>query len=186
MKSQNPSISHFNPTSGYNSPTLAPKRFISRTSEENSYLWIACCGYCLWECIDLISAWRSTPVDRLNGLLFFIWIQPFFRQLIHNQIQDIGLGHSISKKRLILSILFTFVGRIGDLNVLQHIGLTMVISSIFPITRSSFFWLVAAVSWMPGFSWICYPYLQDYLQPIRYILVSFCLFPMFIPNRFEK
>lgn len=119
--------------------------------------------YCLWQARDLIAAWQRSPHERLGWVALFIWGFPILYKrsnLIRHQSDStpllLGLGLALS-----------FIGDVGSLNVLQHLGLAMVLAGLLPPSPHHLLWTLTAISWMPLFGWIGSRGFPDMILPAR-------------------
>lgn len=121
------------------------KRFVL----SNTFLSTAIVCYCLWLSLDLIHSWMDDPYGRAGAWAFAIW-------LISVRFASRTLpptGKSLPALQA-LSIVLATLGLLGQLNVLQHVGLAFAICS-FPMRGACRLILLAAsICWMPTFGWL--------------------------------
>lgn len=134
-----------------------------------SIIGIVICFYCAWQSCELVQSWMRSPYDRFGWIAFLIWFTPvIFFWLRQKQLPDpppqgrpvyLGLG-----------ILSVFIGSIGSLHVLEHMGLAIAIVGLMPFSRLEPIWIFSALSWMPAFGWLSGRFFPECAHLARFIL----------------
>ncbi|SCY30134.1 hypothetical protein [Desulfoluna spongiiphila] len=125
-------------------------------------------AYCLWHARDLLSAWQRSPHDRLGWLALFIWLVPV---LYRGRHLHRGLP-AWSPLLLGLGLLLSFIGEMGSLNLLNHLGLATALAGLARITPRQLPWAAAAISWMPLFGWVGSHWFPTMILPVRLALAT--------------
>jgi len=104
-------------------------------------------AFCAWHATaHLLQAWRHSPFERFGWVALMIWLIPVARMVCA------GADTSRHFKLAIVSLALSFIGVIGDLNVLIYCGLAGIMGSIAHVSGRAWLWLLLAVCWMPAFS----------------------------------
>jgi hypothetical protein len=111
-------------------------------------LAVSVLGFCAWQSRDLWDAWRHAPFDRLDPLVFAIWVSPALFAFCLGRVS--GAANAIL---LLIAAAASLLGAISDLNVLQQLALAAALASFVPANAFVMPWLLASVSWMPVFGW---------------------------------
>jgi len=105
--------------------------------------------FCAWHAaVPLLQAWRHSHFDRLGWLAMLIWLIPAARRLWA------GVDTSRHFKLAVASLAVSFIGVIGDLNVLIYIGLAGILGALASVTGKGWLWLLLAVCWLPAFGFV--------------------------------
>ncbi len=132
--------------------------------------------YCAWNARDLVSAWQNCSFDRYDWLIMIIWLLPLLF------LKHIAKNETASEKTQLLftgtGLLFSFIGGIGSLNVLEHVALALVIAGWMPCSWVQIIWLLSSISWMPALGWIGTRLFFDHILLVRVLLsiTGSCLF----------
>lgn len=113
---------------------------------------IAVLLFCAWLSRDLISSWKSTPFLLLDPLNFFLWISPVVAFWLFPPENPKITKQQFQTNYLFmgLALLFSLIGKIGDLHVSTHIGLMFALSGFLPWSLCNILWMISALSWMPS------------------------------------
>jgi hypothetical protein len=104
-------------------------------------------AFCAWHSAGpLLQAWQHSPFERFGWVALIIWLIPAARMVCR------GADTSRDFKLAIISLVLSFIGVIGDLNVLVYCGLAGVIGAMANVSGRGWLWLVLAVCWIPAFS----------------------------------
>ncbi len=127
---------------------------------------LAICLYCGWNAVTLLN--ENSSFDRYDWLIMIIWLLPLlFRQRIAKN------GKAFKKTPLLYigaGLLCSFIGVIGSLNVLKHVGLALAVASWMPFSWVQIVWLLSAISWTPALGWIGTRLFLDYILLVRVLL----------------
>ena len=97
-----------------------------------------------------------------------IWLLPLLF------LKRIAKSESASEKTQLLftvtGLLLSFIGVIGSLHVLEHVGLALVMAGWLPFSWVQIVWLLSAISWMPALGWIGTRLFLDYISLVRVLL----------------
>jgi hypothetical protein len=104
--------------------------------------------FCVWQSRDLWTAWRHAPFDRMDPLVFAIWVAPGAFAWSHGRISG-----AVNSTWLLMAAAASLLGVVTDMHVLPQFALAFVLASFLPANTSVLPWLPAAVAWMPVFGW---------------------------------
>lgn len=103
-------------------------------------------------CVDLLNAWKHSPMDQCGWVALLIWLTPL---LIFATQANSPLR--LDSRRIVVFIVALSIGALGrltSLHVLQHIGLTIALAGWLGGFRWTVVaWSSCAVCWMPAFGW---------------------------------
>lgn len=96
----------------------------------------------------LLQAWQHSPFERHGWAALILWLIP--------AVRVIGCGTTASRSvtLIILSLVLSFVGVIGELNVLIYCGLAGIIGALAGVSGKGWLWLLLAVCWIPAFGFL--------------------------------
>ena len=129
-----------------------------------------------WESRALQSAWTLDLSNR-NGLIaFLIW---FIGSIVLAILTPYNLR---SATWWTIALLFCLAGKLGDMEVLKHIGIAVGIAGILPNSVARAACLVGALSWTTALSWFTQHYFYLNSDPYRIplavltlgIMIFFC------------
>jgi hypothetical protein len=124
-------------------------------------------AFCAWHAADLLQAWRHSPYDRFGWVALLIWLLPAARAVWRRA--DTARHFKLAMTSLAL----TFIGVIGDLNVLVYCGLAGIIGALAGVSGRTWLWLLLAVCWMPVFGWACSKvHLSAHPVPVLRLIVA--------------
>lgn len=146
----------------------------------NFWIEIAVIAYCTWQASDLPTAWYGTPSMRWGWLAMLIWCLPILIYFIRRR--PLGSNPLL----LGMAILSSFLGSIGSLHILQHLGLAFALAALLPLSWPMLIWVPSAASWMSAFGWFArfYPLAIVIVLQIGIALLGTCL--MLIDQRQRK
>ncbi|VFQ46484.1 hypothetical protein [Desulfoluna butyratoxydans] len=125
-------------------------------------------AYCLWHARDLLAAWQRSPHDRLGWLALFIWGLPILCRGRHlEKGRPLGQPHLLA-----LGLFLSFIGELGSLNLLNHLGLASALAGLVGLTPRQLPWVVAAISWMPLLGWVGSHLFPFMVLPMRLALAT--------------
>jgi len=124
--------------------------------------------YCTWNSRDLLWAWQRSPYDRYGWLAMLIWCTP----LLMFWIRPPGRTGSAPPQWIFLGtgLLLSFLGVIGSLNVLQHIGLAFTAAGLIPFSWLHVVWICSASSWMPALGWLGSQFFSNHVLAARLLI----------------
>jgi len=125
-------------------------------------------AYCLWHARDLLSAWQRSPHDRLGWLALFIWLVPVLYRGRHLRRDPPGWSPLL----LGLGLALSFIGEMGSLHLLNHLGLATALAGLAQVTPRQLPWVVTAVSWMPLLGWTGSHLFPFMILPMRLALAT--------------
>jgi hypothetical protein len=146
----------------------------SRTTE---LLTAAIIVYCGWNASNLFTV-SGISFESYQWIPLVIWAIPVFNSLIsirsfRGNTYLLGLALAIS-----------FLSSIADLNVLAHIGFALALMSLLPVKGSLIPWYLAAIAWMPAFSYFGARYFPASVIWLRFLIaICGCLWALWIINR---
>ena len=147
----------------------------------NAFLNTAVACYCLWLSLDLIHAWMDDPFGRAGAWAFVLWLTSVFIASSLSPSTRKGLPALQA-----LAILLATLGLLGELNVLQHVGLAFAICS-YPMRGSCRLILLAAsISWMPTFGWLGHMLLAMNLNFTRIPLMMLAAIAVFLIHKRQQ
>lgn len=109
------------------------------------WITVAVIVYGAWVSSYILGVWVNSPLDHYSWVALAIWLTPVKQWTSTlSRGQAVGVG---------VAILVVFLGLLASLNSVKLLGLAIAIVSLVPWTFGSLFWLLSALSWMPGMSW---------------------------------
>lgn len=117
-----------------------------------SWPWLetAVLAFCGWTAADLLTAWRTSPLDRWGWLAFVIWLAPLVIAAARRRLA----AHSANPVLLGAALATALVARLGDLSVAGHLALALGWAAWLPPSRHAGIWLASAAAWTPAFGWL--------------------------------
>lgn len=122
-------------------------------------------AFCAWQAVDLLAAWRHSPLDRFGGLSFLVWFAP----VIVTCVRSTAVGARLSPLT-VFAFATSLAGLFLDLNVARCVALAMAIGALLPAGRRRDFWLAGAGAWMPVYGWFASTLSIDALAVSRLLL----------------
>lgn len=132
----------------------------SRTTE---FLTAAIIVYCGWNASNLFTV-SGIRFESYQWTLLVIWIIPVIYSLVSRY------AFSGNSYLLGLALAISFFSSIADLNVLAHIGFALALMSLLPVKVSLIPWYLAAVAWMPAFSYFGARYFPASVIWLRFLI----------------
>jgi hypothetical protein len=126
--------------------------------------------YCAWHARDLLAAWQHSGFDRCGWLAMVIWCAP----LLFPGASPSGAARSAGTPAVTMGagLLCSFTGTLGALNVLQHVGLAIIVAGRRPWSWAQTVWLCSALSWMPALGWFGSRFFSDHVLAVRLTLAA--------------
>ena len=103
--------------------------------------------------IDLPSAWRHSPYDRLGGVAFLLWILPVLVSMARQLRQAGPADLAASLHWPVVALMLVMLGTVTSLHVVKHMALACAVAFFLPRGPWRAFWLLLAISWMPVLGW---------------------------------
>jgi hypothetical protein len=122
--------------------------------------------FCLWSGSNLIF------LGAFTWLLFVIWILPllcywtFIKKKDDRPFNPIILG---------IALFCSFLGNLGELHVLQYLGLALSLGAFIPWSFFNLIWLASSFFWMPASSWIASHFALHYLAYVPFFRLGIVL-----------
>lgn len=121
--------------------------------------------FCAWQAVDLLAAWRHSPLDRFGWLSFLVWFAP----VIVACVKSTAVGDRLSPLT-VFAFATALVGLFLDLNGVRYVALTLSIGAFLPPGPRRNFWLAGAGVWMPAYGWFASTLSIDALAVSRFLL----------------
>jgi len=109
-------------------------------------------GFCAWQAVDIVTAWRHSPFDSLGWLALGIWLAPTLASAFRSRAQ----GPLTRRSALLcwLALLTCLIGILTDMNFIRHVALALACAAITPAFRFWGFWLALSLAWMSSLGWL--------------------------------
>jgi len=122
----------------------------------------------MWNSRDLLWAWQHSTYDRYGWLAMLIWCTP----LLIFWIRPSGVTGRENARTVLLGfgLFFSFLGVLGSLNVLQHIGLAFAGAGLASFSWMHAVWLCSALSWMPALGWLGSRFFSNHILTVRLLI----------------
>jgi hypothetical protein len=113
---------------------------------------VAVLAYCIWQSLDLLDAWTSSPRDRFAWFALCIWVLP----VVAIQSRDRMRRYTGDETYTLygFAVVFTMLGQMGTFNTIQHFGLLLAVTGLMRWSKRTALWLATGVSWMPVYGWL--------------------------------
>ena len=108
------------------------------------WLIAAACAANAW---PLVEAWGHSPRDRFGWAALALWLAPAARRLVRTG------GRGWRPGLLGAALAAALAGRLADLHALAYAALACAVAAPMPWRARTLWWLLCAVSWMPGLGW---------------------------------
>lgn len=109
-------------------------------------------GFCVWQAVDLLTAWQHSPLDALGWLAFGIWLTPTLVSAFRLSLS----GPKMCRSTYLawMALLSCLVGMVTDTHFFKHCALAFACAAVTPPFRFWRIWLVASLAWMPLLGWL--------------------------------
>lgn len=134
-------------------------------------LWIPyfALAYLIYSSLDLWEALRHPPPYLHYGTLaFIIWLLPFLTFWFLPKLKS---EVSTFSPLLVVAVILAFLGQVGSIHALSHLGLAIGIFSMTEPLLWNIPWLLSAISWMPAGSYFLKNYPINLANSFRVLFV---------------
>lgn len=108
--------------------------------------------FCVWQAVDLLTAWQHSPFDGLGWLAFGIWLTPTLASAFRSSPAGPKLYRNAGLAWV--ALLSCLVGMVTDTHFFKHCALAFACAAVTPPFRFWRIWLVASLTWMPLLGWL--------------------------------
>lgn len=118
-----------------------------RTQQSPWWFVISVILFLIWESRALRFAWTLDLSNRYGLIAFLLWIisSIFIALHFHSNLRN-GTWWT-------LALLCCLAGKLGDMEVLKHVGIAVAVAGILPNTATRIICLIGAMSWTTALSW---------------------------------
>lgn len=124
-----------------------------------SLLAIAILGYCAFNASSLVKP-SGSLFEAYSRYALAIWTLPFLFSILKN-------GIALNLLFLGIALALSFFSVIAELNVFAHLALVFAAAGLMPWNKWLIPWMVAAMVWMPAFSYFAGHYIPTLVLPLR-------------------
>ena len=114
-------------------------------------------AFCIWQAMDLVTAWRHSPLDAAEPLALALWLRPAWQALFgklapgSNRPRPAGPGRAGLAWIALAAVL---AGTLADMHFLKHCALALACAAVLPPVQWSGLWLALSLCWMPALGWL--------------------------------
>ena len=143
---------------------------MNHLNKTNIFIFSSTLVYIIVQSFDLLNTWKNDPLISYGTWTFVLWLV----SLVFST-RFLACRVHISPPLLIVAIVLTTLGTLGDLNILLHLALAFGLCSI-PLTSSSrVVFLLTSTLWMPMSGWLSHNYLSTNIDILRIPLLMISL-----------
>ena len=134
--------------------------------------------YCGVLSLDLLQAWQHDLYADTGGWVFGLWLV-----LVLKSYSPEVCSPAVGRVLQVIAIVFGTIGLLGQLNVIQHLGLACAVCSL-PLSVSSRVLLLgSSIFWMPMFGWCGHQLLLMNLNVARIPLMILTAIILFLIHK---